>query len=55
MNRDSFKKNLKSIFGDEFISEKIIDGINLDHVKLFHDHYHLKENTKKIRTSLSPS
>ena len=41
------KNNLSVIFGDEFITDKILLGTGLHHVKIFNDHYHLKDKYER--------
>ena len=41
------KTDIKVIFGDEFITQDILNRTNLGHASLFHDHFHLERNIKK--------
>ena len=41
------RENLKVIFGDEFLTEKILEDCGLNHTKLFYDHFHLKKTYEK--------
>ena len=41
------KTDVKVIFGDEFITQDILDQTCLGHASLFHDHFHLERNIEK--------
>ena len=41
------KTDIKVIFGDEFITQDILDQTGLGHASLFHDHFHLEKNIEK--------
>ena len=38
------RKNLHVIYGDEFITPTLLKKTGLEHVKIFHDHWHLFNN-----------
>ena len=48
------RKNIKCVYGDEFITQTILDNSQLSHVSLFYDHYHLDLNFQKKLGSLYP-
>ena len=35
------RSDVKVFFGDEFLSNSILEETNLSHARLFYDHYHL--------------
>ena len=39
--------DIKVIFGDEFITQDILNQTGLGHASLFHDHFHLERNIEK--------
>ena len=41
------RTDVKVIFGDEFITQDILDQTGLGHASLFHDHFHLEKILKK--------
>ena len=41
------KDNLKVIYSDSFSSQDILINLELSHVKLFNNHFHLKQNYEK--------
>ena len=41
------KNDIKVIFGDDFITQDIINGTSIGHASLFRDHFHLERNIEK--------
>ena len=41
------REHVKCVYGDEFITQNILDSTQLKHAMLFHDHYHLNLNFEK--------
>ena len=52
MSSSRSKENVHAIFTDEFMTQNILDSIEMQSTRIFYDHYHLRLNLEKALLSI---